>query len=324
MQNLIELTSEEALEAQADTKTLLQALETVIRGKTQFLEFLVTALLAKGHVLLDDAPGLGKTSVAKALSALIQKDSGISESFRRIQFTPDLLPYDISGVDIFDPDKKTFIFQKGPIFADFVLADEINRTTPKVQSALLEAMAERQVSIGNTSHSLGDFFFVIATQNPVETEGTYILPYAQLDRFLMKLSIGYPDAEAELAILQDNPSYRILPELIPVIARSRIIELQKMAERVHIHEDLEKGIIGIANNLRARPETLVGISPRATLALSQTVKAYALLQGRNYVTAQDIIIMAPKVFSHRLKLKEHRKNPEILIRELCLAILEAK
>ena len=188
-------------------RRLIEGLETVIRGKTEVLEQLVTGILAGGHVLIEDVPGLGKTTLAKTVARLVSRSrKGSSVVFRRIQFTPDLLPYDITGVDVFDPGTRTFVFTPGPVFANVLLADEINRTTPKVQSALLEVMAEGQVTVGNHTYRMDPFFFVIATQNPVEMEGVYPLPLAQIDRFLMKLHIGYPDTEVEVGIVRDDPA----------------------------------------------------------------------------------------------------------------------
>ena len=189
--------------AHALARRLVDGLASVIRGKEEVLERLVTAVIAGGHVLVEDVPGLGKTTLAKTIARLVSGSrKGSAVTFRRIQFTPDLLPYDITGVDVFDPGTRKFVFTPGPVFANVLLADEINRTTPKVQSALLEVMAEGQVTIGNTTYPMDPFFFVIATQNPVEMEGVYHLPLAQIDRFLMKLHIGYPDAEVEVGIVQ--------------------------------------------------------------------------------------------------------------------------
>ena len=199
---------------------LIDGLSRVIKGKRDFLELLTAAMITGGHVLIEDMPGLGKTTAARSLAALIDTSGDRVQGFSRIQFTPDLLPYDITGVDIFHPESGEFRFNPGPIFASIVLADEINRTTPKVQSALLEVMAEGQVTSGGTSRRLGDFFFVIATQNPVEIEGTYSLPIAQLDRFLMRLSIGYPDRDSEYMIVTEDPSVKTVPVLEPVCTGS--------------------------------------------------------------------------------------------------------
>jgi MoxR-like ATPase len=302
--------------------TLINGVETIIKGKREFLELLTAAVLAGGHVLLEDNPGLGKTTVAKTFAHLIAAPDGNAILFKRIQFTPDLLPYDITGVDVFDPETRSFRFVPGPVLANIVLADEINRTTPKVQSALLEVMAERQVTIGMTTHAPPKPFFVIATQNPIESEGTFPLPAAQLDRFMMRLSLGYPGREAELAILEEDPAEHALNSLEPVMQVADFLEAQKAAEAVYCHPALREAIADIIRDTRIHRNILLGASPRAGLHFLKAVKAMALVKGRDYVTDEDIIALAGAVLLHRLKLRDPRSVGDKLIREICLARIE--
>ncbi|MGA2765078.1 MAG: AAA family ATPase, partial [Spirochaetia bacterium] len=221
------------------SRRLIEGLQTVIRGKRTVLEYLVTCILAGGHLLIEDVPGLGKTTLAKTVARLVSRSrQGSHVIFRRIQFTPDLLPYDITGVDVFDPSTGKFVFSPGPVFSNVLLADEINRTTPKVQSALLEVMAEGQVTIGNKTHRLDPFFFVMATQNPVEMEGVYTLPIAQIDRFLMKLRVGYPALEVEVEIVRDDPSRTVMPEVQAVCGRDEILGAREAVGNVFCDEKL--------------------------------------------------------------------------------------
>jgi MoxR-like ATPase len=304
------------------TIRLVEGLERVIRGKRTLLEHLVTGIIAGGHVLIEDVPGLGKTTLAKTIARLISKSKKSSPMvFRRIQFTPDLLPYDITGVDIFDPDKKGFVFSPGPVFANVLLADEINRTTPKVQSALLEVMAENQVTVGNKTYSMDPFFFVIATQNPVETEGVYPLPLAQIDRFLMRLRIGYPDTEVEVGIVRDDPSSTIMPELKPVCGKEEVLEARAWASRVYCDERLMRAAVAVSAATRAHQGIELGASPRGSLMLVRAARALALCRGRDYVIDQDLVDMAPLVIAHRLRLKDIRLDPEALVREIVLSEL---
>ncbi|MEW5815325.1 MAG: AAA family ATPase [Spirochaetota bacterium] len=307
--------------AHAFTSKLVEGLSLVIRGKGKFLEYLLTGLIAGGHVLIEDVPGLGKTTVAKTLARLISTGKkGKVISFRRIQFTPDLLPYDITGVDIFDPDKKEFVFSPGPVFANIVLADEINRTTPKVQSALLEVMAENQVTIGNKTHKMDPLFFVIATQNPVEIEGTYALPLAQLDRFMLRLRLGYPDLETEYEIVRDDPVVKTLPGLEPVGGKADVLHARRTAYSLHCDEKLMRSAVLLASTTRASHDLALGVSPRGSLMLIDACKAYALVKGRDYVIDQDIIDLAPLVYTHRLRLKDIKLDPEDMIRKNALEI----
>jgi MoxR-like ATPase len=296
---------------------LLDGLQQIIKGKREFLELLAAALFAGGHVLIEDNPGLGKTTVAKTLAKLI--DGKKKLVFKRIQFTPDLLPYDITGVDVFDPKTLKFRFVPGPVLANIVLADEINRATPKVQSALLEVMAERQVTIGQVSHRPPEPFLVIATENPIESEGTFPLPAAQLDRFMMKLSMGYPDRGAELAILDENPAGEALDKLKPVITLADFMAAKEAAAAVFCHQALKEAIADIIRDTRIHRGFVLGASPRAGLHFLEAAKALALIRGRNYVIDEDLVMITVPVLAHRVKLRDPRTQAEKLIREICLA-----
>ena len=296
---------------------LLEGMGRIIKGKGEFLELLFAAFLAGGHVLIEDNPGLGKTTVAKTLAKLI--DGGRRGLvFKRIQFTPDLLPYDITGVDVYDPKSLKFRFMPGPVLANIVLADEINRTTPKVQSALLEVMAERQATIGQATHYPPEPFFVIATENPIESEGTFPLPAAQLDRFMMKLSMGYPDRAAELSILEENPAELLLAKLQPVAKLADFLILKNAARAVFCHNDLKEAIADIVRDTRIHKGFTLGASPRAGLQFLDAARALALVRGRNYVTDEDLSILAAPVLAHRVRLHDPRGQAAALIREICL------
>lgn len=297
---------------------LIDEMERVIKGKRSFLLTLICAYIAGGHVLLEDYPGLGKTTVAKALAALISMGAGRrrGSSFRRIQFTPDLLPYDITGVEVYTPETHRFKFVPGPVFAQVVLADEINRAGPKVQSALLEVMAENQVTVGNKSYPMDALFFVIATQNPLEIEGTYPLPLAQMDRFLMRLSLGYPDMEAEMAILIGNPSEQELPRLKPVCTRQVLLEAREMIDRIYCAPELVETAIEAASLSRNHKNIYLGISPRGTLHLLRAARSLALIQGREYVIDQDFLDLSGPVWGHRLRSRDIAKGRGVSPREL--------
>jgi MoxR-like ATPase len=300
---------------------LVAGAERIIKGKRGFLEMLIAAVFAGGHVLVEDNPGLGKTTVAKTLAALI--DGGKKGMrFKRIQFTPDLLPYDITGVDVFDPKSLKFRFIPGPVLANIVLADEINRATPKVQSALLEVMAERQVTIGQATHRPPEPFVVIATENPVESEGTFPLPAAQLDRFMLRLSMGYPDRAAELAILEENPAGEALASLEPALRLADFMEAKKAARGVFCHGALKDAIVDIVRDTRIHKGFALGASPRAALHFLDAVKALALVRGRLYVIDEDLAALAAPVLAHRLRPRDARAGADKIIREICLARID--
>jgi MoxR-like ATPase len=269
----------------------------VVQGKKDAIDLAVSCLLAEGHLLIEDVPGVGKTSLAKAMAASVHC------TWKRVQFTPDLLPADLVGVSIFQRSSESFVFQRGPLFANIVLADEINRASPKTQSALLEAMEERQVSADGASHMLPEPFMVIATQNPVEQEGTYRLPESQLDRFLMRLSLGYPDRAAELAIVQTHGSNTAMNDLQAVVTTDEVMALIDAVRTVHLALTLQGYMVDLAEASRRHPALLLGLSPRATLQLSRATRARAASQGREYATPDDVKAVAEPVLSHRVMLR---------------------
>jgi len=278
-------------------QALLSNVESVVLGKTDAIRQVLVALLARGHVLLEDVPGVGKTILTRAIA------KSIDCKFSRIQLTPDLLPSDILGVSVYDSATGGFHFKRGPIFAEIVLADEINRTTPRTQSALLEAMNESQVSTDGQTYALGPPFMVMATQNPYEFEGTYFLPENQLDRFMMRVRIGYPDKESEREILAIQPARTKLGELQSVMTAAELVELQNRVFSVRIDDSIIDYILTIAEATRRSEELMVGMSPRGSLALAQASRARALLDGRDYVVPDDVKSLAVAVCAHRLLTK---------------------
>ncbi len=276
--------------------SLTNSIERVIRGKRDVIQLVLLTMLAEGHVLLEDAPGVGKTTIGKALAA------SIDMSFGRVQFTPDLLPADVLGVSIWNRTAQQFEFRPGPIFNGVVLADEVNRSSPKTQSALLEAMAERQVTSDGETRALESPFLVIATQNPLDHAGTYPLPESQLDRFLVKISVGYPARDAELEILESHGSSDPLNELSPVADRRRIRSMIAAVRTVHVAPALQGYIIDIVEATRRHPSMALGASPRASLALQSISRARAAAAGRNYATPDDVKALAGHVLCHRLVL----------------------
>jgi MoxR-like ATPase len=293
--------------AASKLKLLTESIESVIRGKSQEVKYVVTALIARGHILIEDNPGAGKTVLAKTLAHSIAEvgadvhKMGSGAAFRRIQFTPDLLPMDLIGSHIFDEAKKDFVFKKGPLFTHVLLADEINRASPKVQSALLECMAENQISSGDTTYKLDQFFFTIATQNPIEMEGTYPLPAAQLDRFYMKISFGYVTEDVELDIYSNYLSINNSDKTVKqVLAYQDVIQVQNDAENVQVHPEILKALVRLVNGTRHHAEIALGCSTRGGIIFIKCLKAWALLHQRDYVIEDDIRALAHPVLHHRL------------------------
>lgn len=274
--------------------------EQVIRGNSLSVRYAVTCLVAAGHLLIEDVPGVGKTSLGRALAA------SISCRDRRIQFTSDLLPTDVTGVSVFDRATSTFEFRPGPIFANIVLGDELNRTPPKTQSALLEAMEERQVTVEGTTYALPIPFMVIATQNPHEHDGTYPLPLSQLDRFLMRVHLGYPAAGEEIGLLASQGGEEVLADLAPVATPEDVTTMMAAARRVHCSSSLQRYLVEIANASRNHASIALGMSPRATLSLQRAARAWALLHGRDFVVPDDVKTLAYVVVGHRLELRSGR------------------
>lgn len=273
----------------------LQAVNEVILGKEVQVRLALTCLIANGHLLIEDLPGMGKTTLSHTLANVL----GLS--FQRIQFTSDLLPSDILGTSVFDKDSGQFVFHQGPIFAEMILADEINRATPKSQSALLEAMEEGQVTIEGATRPLPQPFFVIATQNPSNQGGTFALPESQLDRFLMRLSLGYPAKEAEKALLLGEARRDLLPRMTALLSHAQLAELQVQAKQVRVSDALVEYILRIVEATRTQPQFAWGLSPRGSLALLAAARAWALVIGRDYVIPEDVQAVLPSVVSHRLR-----------------------
>ena len=265
-----------------------------IQGKDEVVDLVLLCLVSEGHLLIEDVPGVGKTSLAKALAR------SIDVSFGRIQFTPDLLPSDVVGVTVWNRTEGRFEFRPGPVFASVVLGDELNRASPKTQSALLEAMAEGQVTVDNTTYPLGPPFMVIATQNPIEHEGTYPLPESQLDRFLMRVSVGYPDREAELEVLDTHGERSPLDAIVPVVTHREVQGMIAAVRTVHVAPAVKGYLVDLADATRRHPDLTLGMSPRATLSLQRVARARAASLGRTYVVPDDVKTLAVPVLAHRL------------------------
>jgi MoxR-like ATPase len=293
------------------TLSLITALERVIKGRGDTIRLVIAALIADGHVLLEDYPGSGKTTLSKTLGGLIGSDAedGVASravdpivNFRRIQFTPDMLPGDVLGVNIFDPKTGQFNFMHGPVFAHIVLADEINRTGPKVQAAFLECMAEKQVTMDNVTRPLDQLFFVLGTQNPLDIAGTYPLPQVQLDRFLFKVPMGYVDSTTECEILEHHSSIKEgSTSVAPVCSRSAVLNARSSCEAIFISKALREAMVDIVQTTRNNPMIQFGASTRAALMLQTATRAWALVQGRDYATEDDLTYIAPYVLLHRLR-----------------------
>jgi MoxR-like ATPase len=287
----------------------------VLKGKKNPIELAVVCLLADGHLLIEDVPGVGKTSLAKALSA------SIDCTWKRVQFTPDLLPSDLIGVSIWSKQREIFEFQEGPLFANIVLADEINRASPKTQSALLEAMEERQISVDGVTRPLPHPFLVIATQNPIEHDGTYKLPESQLDRFLIRMEIGYPNRQAELDILEPGTGADATHQLSPVVSARDIQDMIAVASQVSMVEPLKNYVIDIAHASRKHPQVSLGLSPRAMVQLARAVRALAASRGRDYSTPDDVKELAVPVLAHRLVLRHTNRSHQMTSSDVIQEIL---
>jgi MoxR-like ATPase len=289
--------------------------EKVIQGKRSVVELVLMCLIAEGHVLIEDVPGVGKTLLAKSIAR------SIDCTFHRIQFTPDLLPSDVTGVSVWDRDRSEFSFKPGAIFANIVVGDEINRASPKTQAALLEAMEERQVTIDGVTRILSPPFMVVATQNPLEHEGTYPLPEAQLDRFTMRVTIGYPTREKELEILDTHGIRSTFLDLAPVITASEVTELVEIARQVHVAPSVKGYIVDLIERTREHEELLLGASPRSALAMQRLARARAASEGREFVTPDDIKALATPVLEHRMALRPEAQMRGTSIPEVIGSVL---
>ena len=290
-------------------------IERVIQGKHDEIRLVVQTLVAGGHALIEDVPGVGKTLLAKSLSR------SIDCSFHRIQFTPDLLPSDLTGVSVWDRERGKFVFRRGPLFSNIVLGDEINRASPKTQAALLEAMEERQVTVDGITRTLEPPFMVIATQNPIEHEGTYPLPEAQLDRFMTRVTLGYPARAKELEMLDAHGDHSVFEDLTPVVAGEEVVEMVRQAAAVHVAPELKGYLVDLAEATRADPDLLLGASPRATLYLQRASRVRAAASGRNYVTPDDVKALIVPTLSHRIILRPEAQMRAASINEVLTRIM---
>ncbi|MDN4494934.1 AAA family ATPase [Ureibacillus aquaedulcis] len=297
-------------------EAIIENIEKVMIGKREVAELSVVALLSGGHVLLEDVPGVGKTMMVKAMA------KSVGAEFKRIQFTPDLLPSDVIGVSIYNPKTLQFEFRPGPIVGNIILADEINRTSPKTQSALLESMEEASVTIDGETLQIRRPFFVMATQNPIEYEGTYPLPEAQLDRFLLKIKMGYPSAQEEVEVLRRSSNSEPIVHLTPAISLDELLELQDEVRNVYIEDSVKSYIVQLARATRNISEVYLGVSPRASIALMKASQAYAKMQDRDFVKPDDVQYLAPFVFGHRIILKPEARYEGVTTDEIVSRIIQ--
>ena len=303
--------------APAAARAIIENISKVIVGKTPVIEQTLAALIAQGHILVEDVPGVGKTMLAKSLAA------SLGCEFKRIQFTPDLLPSDITGISIYNQSNGQFEFRPGPVMSQVVLADEINRATPKTQSALLEAMEEWQVSVDGNTHFLGSPFIVLATQNPIEYEGTFPLPEAQLDRFLIRISLGYPDFAEELAVIERQEKVHPIETLDAVASSEAVVRLQGAARDVYVDGLVREYIVGLTEASRNHQDVALGASPRASLGMFRMARAYALVHDRDYVIPDDVQALAHGVLGHRIILSPAARMRRLQVREVVDSLLES-
>lgn len=299
-------------------KRIIENMEKVIVGKTDTVKLLIVGLLTKGHILIEDVPGLGKTMLALTLA------KSISADFKRIQFTPDLLPSDVTGGFVYNPKSGDFDFKQGPVFTNILLADEINRTTPRTQSALLECMQEYNVSLDGKTFALPNPFIVVATQNPIEYQGTYPLPEAQIDRFSMKINMGYLRTEEEVKVISEQKIQHPIENLKPALDLEKVLELQEAVKKIQVSPNVLNYIVKLVSATRKKEEVKLGASPRASIALMKASSAWALLEGRDYVIPEDVVNLLPWVLKHRIILQPKAliagKTPEHIISDLLRSI----
>lgn len=293
----------------------IEQIETVIVGKREMILMSLTSLLSGGHLLIEDVPGVGKTMLVRALAKTLGCD------FSRIQFTPDLLPSDVLGVSIYQPKTETFNYMKGPVMSHIVLADEINRTSPKTQAALLEAMEEHNVTIDGKTMPIEEPFFVMATQNPVEYEGTYPLPEAQLDRFLMKVNMGYPNFDEELMLLSMNEKKKPVEQLTAILSQEDVLKIRKEVDDVYVSDIVKRYILELVRATRVAHQVALGVSPRGGINLLKATKAYAYLLGREYVTPDDVLALVPSVFCHRMLLTDEALYSDLTVEHVITDII---
>jgi len=297
-------------------RAIIQNVEKIIVGKRFAVSLVMTTLACRGHVLIEDVPGVGKTSLVAALAR------SVNGSFKRIQFTPDIMPSDITGYSAFSPKTGEFEYRQGAVMSQFVLADEINRTSPKTQSSLLEVMEENQVTVDGQTYKVPMPFIVLATQNPVEYLGTYALPEAQLDRFFMKITLGYPDSKEESRMLDRFKGKSPMDELTPIADGADIIRIQELAEQIHVDPEINRFIVTVARYTREQEDVQLGASPRASLCLFRATQAWALYNGRDYVVPDDVINMAPHVLGHRILMKQEANIKKVRVQDVIYKALE--